>query len=306
MTWSSTIQSQTKTDLTNTMTLYVNEEKIKQSLISSEADRLRPDYQRFFKDQPKEEQEKQLAEWARENIIEAALFQQQARKMFPQIEQEQIQNALQQLLQAEGQDGLLHQRLQAGPREQQKLKAEIADQIRHQKLHLQVVGNAQKPSEKQIRHYYEQHLEDRFTIPEMVHAAHIVKHPNQNETREKQYEQMCRIKEQLDNGIPFEELAQANSDCPDSGGNLGYFARGKMVPLFEKVVFNLEPGTYSDVFETEFGWHIAKVIKKHPPTPCPLEQVRQNIIQDLTREAEEKSMEQFLDTLKEEAHIEER
>ena len=102
------------------------------------------------------------------------------------------------------------------------------------------------------------------------------------------------------------ELAAAHSDCPDSAGDLGFFARGKMVPAFEEIVFNLQPGSYSDVFETEFGWHIAKVIEKRPPIPCPLEQVRDIIVQDLTRQAEEKTLEQFLDAKKENANIEER
>jgi parvulin-like peptidyl-prolyl isomerase len=288
------------------MALYVNEEKIESTLIASEMDRLRPDYQQVFKNQSTQEQEKQLADWARENIIEATLFRQQARETFPEIELKEIQNSLQQLLEHEGQDGTLYQRLQAGVQEQQKLHAEIADQIRHERLHSQITNNIQQPSEKQIRKYYDLHLTDRFTIPEMVHAAHIVKHPNADESKEQQHQQMCQIKEKLDSGTPFEELAEANSDCPDSGGDLGFFARGKMVPAFEEIAFNLEPGSYSNVFETEFGWHITKVIEKHPPAPCSLEKVREVIVRDLTREAEEKVIEQFLDTLKEKGHIEER
>ena len=288
------------------MTLYVNEEKIEPSLVETEIDRLRPDYLRVFKDQPKKEQEEQLAEWARENLIEAALFRQQANKLFTQIEPQEIQNALELLLQREGQDGPLHQRLQAGEQELEKLHNEIADQIRHERLHSQITNNIQQPSEKQIRKYYDQHLTDRFTIPEMVHAAHIVKHPKADESSEGPYQHICQIKEKLDSGISFEELAEASSDCPDSAGDLGFFARGKMVTAFEEVVFNLEAGSYSDVFETEFGWHIAKVIEKHPPTPCSLEQVHKVIVQDLTRQAEEKVLEQFLDTEKENASIEER
>ena len=288
------------------MALYVNEEKIENALITSEMDRLRPDYQQVFANQSKQEQEKQLADWARENIIEATLFRQQAREVFPEIEQPEIQSTLQHLLEREGQDGLLYQRLQAGSQEQKKLYEEIADQIRHERLHSQITNNIQQPSEKQIRKYYDQHLTDRFTIPEMVHAAHIVKHPKADESSERPYQHICQIKEKLDSGISFEELAEASSDCPDSAGDLGFFARGKMVTAFEEVVFNLEAGSYSDVFETEFGWHIAKVIEKRPPTPCSLEQVHKVIVQDLTRQAEEKILEQFLDTEKENASIEKR
>jgi uncharacterized protein len=289
-----------------TRSLYVNGEQIEGAFIEAEIYRLRPRYQQVFADQPKEEQEKQLVQWARENIIEATLFRQQARKYFPQIAPQEIQNTLQQLLQREGQNGSLHQRLQAGVQERQKLYDQIADQIRHERLQSQITRTIPGPSEKEIRKYYNQHLADRFTIPEMVHAAHIVKHLSADNSKEQQYQQMCEIKGKLDQDVPFEELAKENSDCPDSAGDLGFFTRGKMVPVFEEVVFNLEPGSYSDVFETEFGWHIAKVIEKRPPIPCSPEQVREVIVQDLARQAQEKALEQFLDAQKEKAHIEER
>ena len=288
------------------MTLYVNEEKVESTLIEAEVNRLRPSYQQVFEAQPKDEQEKQLTQWARENIIEAALFRQEAQKAFPQIDPRQTENTLRQLLEQEGQDGPLHQRLQAESDDLHKLHDEIADQIRQENLYSKITAGIAQPSEKEIHKYYDQHRGDRFTIPEMVHAAHIVKHSNADESTEEQYQQMCQIKEKLNNGISFEELAKANSDCPDSAGDLGFFARGKMVPAFEEIVFNLEPGSYSDVFETEFGWHIAKVIEKRPSIPCDLDQVREVIVRDLTQQAGEKAIEQFLDAQKEKAHIEER
>ncbi|MBL7215828.1 MAG: peptidylprolyl isomerase [Phycisphaerae bacterium] len=288
------------------MTLYVNEEKIESLLIEAEINHLRPNYRQVFADQSEQEQEKQLAEWARENIIEAVLFRQAAEKAFPQIAREEIQNALNALLEQEGGTGPIHQRLECGDEERRKVHDEIAEQIRHEKLHSQITGQISRPSEKEIRTYYDQHLVDRFTIPEMLHAAHIVKHPNANESKEQQYQQMSQIKEKLDNGASFEELAKTHSDCPDSGGDLGFFARGKMVPVFEDVVFDLEPGAYSDVFETEFGFHIVKVIEKRASIPCSLEQVRDVIVRDLMQQAGEKALERFLDAQKEKARIEER
>lgn len=288
------------------MALFVNEEKIENTVIEAEINHLRPSYERFFADQPKEEQEKQLAQWARENVIEAALFRQQAKKEFPRIEPREIQNSLEELLQREGQNGPLHQRIQTGEKEQQALHDEITDQIRCERLHTQITNSIRQPAEKDIWKYYNNHLADRFTIPEMVHAVHIVKHPTPDASKEQNYQQMCHVKKQLDSGVPFEKLAVENSDCPGAAGDLGFFARGKMVPAFEEVVFNLKPGSYSHVFETEFGWHIAKVIEKCPSIPCSLEQVRQVIIQDLTRQAQEKALERFLDVHKEKAHIEER
>jgi protein-export membrane protein SecD len=57
----------------------------------------------------------------------------------------------------------------------------------------------------------------------------------------------------------FVELVKANSQEPgavESGGDLGWFSAGDMVPAFETAVFAQAKGTISDVVETEFGFHL--------------------------------------------------
>lgn len=66
------------------------------------------------------------------------------------------------------------------------------------------------------------------------------------------------LKGQLADGGDFAVLAKQNSDCPSgrSGGDLGSFGRGQMVPAFEQTAFGLEVGGTSDVVETDFGYHL--------------------------------------------------
>jgi len=66
----------------------------------------------------------------------------------------------------------------------------------------------------------------------------------------------------LEEGEDFATLAEELSNDPGSaelGGDLGWFARGQMVPEFEEVAFSLEPGEFSAVVETQFGFHIILV-----------------------------------------------
>ena len=65
---------------------------------------------------------------------------------------------------------------------------------------------------------------------------------------------------QLGEGSEFGELARTHSDCPSgaSGGDLGFFGRGQMVPEFEEAAFNMEIGEVSDVIETAFGYHLVQ------------------------------------------------
>ena len=66
------------------------------------------------------------------------------------------------------------------------------------------------------------------------------------------------LKDKVADGGDFGALAREYSDCPSSaeGGNLGPFARGMMVPEFDKAAFELEVGATSDVVETDFGYHL--------------------------------------------------
>jgi peptidyl-prolyl cis-trans isomerase C len=73
------------------------------------------------------------------------------------------------------------------------------------------------------------------------------------------------IKAELDKGASFEQLAKEKSMDPSgaqNGGDLGYFSRGMMVKPFEDAAFTLQVGQISDPVQSQFGWHIIKVVDK--------------------------------------------
>jgi len=73
------------------------------------------------------------------------------------------------------------------------------------------------------------------------------------------------IIKELEGGADFIELAKSKSTGPSGpkGGDLGYFAKGRMVPEFEAAAFEMEKGAYTrEAVKTQFGFHIIKVEDK--------------------------------------------
>ncbi len=74
-------------------------------------------------------------------------------------------------------------------------------------------------------------------------------------------EQCLELKTQIENGSAFATLAQEHSKCPSgqSGGDLGEFGPGQMVPEFDTVVFNEAVGVTHGPVKTQFGYHLLEV-----------------------------------------------
>jgi len=75
-------------------------------------------------------------------------------------------------------------------------------------------------------------------------------------------EEACQsLKDQIEAGADFAELARAHSQCPSGqqGGELGEFRPGQMVPEFDTVVFNEEVGKVHGPIQTQFGFHLVEV-----------------------------------------------
>lgn len=106
----------------------------------------------------------------------------------------------------------------------------------------------------------------------------------------------------LEGGADFAELAKKESTGPsgDSGGDLGYFSKGQMVPAFEEAAFALEPGTFTkQPVKTRFGWHVIKVEDRKAKAPPPFEQVAGQIRGEMAQEIGRK----YIQDLREGAEI---
>ena len=93
---------------------------------------------------------------------------------------------------------------------------------------------------------------------------------------------------QLNDGADFAELAKEKSTGPSgpNGGELGSFGRGQMVPAFEAAAFAMPVDSYSaDPVQTQFGWHVIKVSARDVAPAPALDQMRDQIVSNLSRQS---------------------
>ncbi len=84
----------------------------------------------------------------------------------------------------------------------------------------------------------------------------------------------------------FAALARQHSTGPSgpSGGDLGYFGQGQMVPEFDKAAFALKVGEVSQPVKTQYGWHVIKVVDRRETKMPPFEQVKDGLLLRLARD----------------------
>jgi peptidyl-prolyl cis-trans isomerase D len=144
-------------------------------------------------------------------------------------------------------------------------------------------------SEDDLRKYYEQNIA-RYTSAEERHAAHILV----NAAKDAPAADRAKAKEKAEgllaearkNPAGFAELAKKNSDDKGSatnGGDLDFFGRGAMVKPFEDAAFAMKPGEISNLVESEYGFHIIKLLEVRGGEKKPFESVRAQIVEEVSK-----------------------
>ena len=162
---------------------------------------------------------------------------------------------------------------------------------------------------EQVNDFYAKNP-DQFKQGESVRASHIlISVPKGADAAAKT---VARTKAEsvlkdAKGGQDFAALAKEHSADPGSaanGGDLGFFQQGQMVGPFNDAAFTLAPGAISDLVETEFGFHIIKVIEKKAGRTIPLEEVKPQVEQYLERLNRQQQTDAFVNGLKAKGKIE--
>ena len=180
---------------------------------------------------------------------------------------------------------------------QERIKKDLAIQV-WQKQQLDKIT----VSSKDEKSYYNSNKEE-FNQKESVHARHILV-----KTEAEAKKIIAELKPLSGNQLKakFIELAKSKSTGPSAskGGDLGFFAKGQMVPAFNDKVFSMKKGTITTTpVKTQFGQHVIYVEDKKAGAMRKFDEVKSFIEQRLKLEKFKEVMKTKMESLEKKATI---
>ncbi len=174
--------------------------------------------------------------------------------------------------------------------------ADVHNIIRQQLVVERAVAKDIDVSESDIKKYFDQ---NHATLDkgEQIHARHILVADEKT---------ALLVESKLKAGEKFDALAAKYSVDPgskDKGGDLGFFGKGQMVPVFEKAAFALQPNQISAPVKSPFGYHIIQLIEHKPAEKATFASSHDKIKELLTQQKEQLQIPLFLQALRAKATI---
>jgi parvulin-like peptidyl-prolyl isomerase len=164
-------------------------------------------------------------------------------------------------------------------------------------------------TEAKAKEFYDSNKAE-FEQPETVKASHILFMVAPDATEDvvnKQKDAAIKAAARAAKGEDFTALAKELSEEPgakESGGDLGFFSKDRMVPEFATVAFAQKVGDVGEPVKTQFGWHIIKVTDKKAAGTVPFADVKDQIIGFMKSNEQRQAVQGVLNKLKESAKIE--
>ena len=213
----------------------------------------------------------------------------------------------------------------------ERLQKDLASEVKTIKLLDQL--NVTKVSDKDAQKYYNNN-KDKFNFPDRILVSHILIDTSAENIRrkvidadkdaklsnaqidEKVKQEVQKQKDLLNKALKearlnpknFAQVAAKYSQDEASaknGGNLGFVARGQLVPEFEKVAFDeLKPGVVSDPVKTQFGEHIILVTDKAKGGIQPYSKIKEDLKKFLDQQNKIAALQKFATGLKDKSKIE--
>jgi peptidyl-prolyl cis-trans isomerase C len=243
-----------------------------------------------------------------DNLIDRELLLQQAKSLKMAVPPQQVDAQMQQLAERFPSPEAFEQALTAQNFTVDTVKKDVENQMLRQQLVKKEILDKVNVSARDVQSFYDKN-KNKYVEEEQVRARHIlIKVPQEVSPAED-----AKLKGRADDalkrakkGEDFAALAKELSDdgSKETGGDLGFFPRGRMVAGFEEAAFALQPGQMSEIIRTQFGYHIIKVEERKAGRALPFDEAKGQVKEDLTQEQTYERYQQYVAGLRGKAKVE--
>ncbi|MBN1541443.1 peptidylprolyl isomerase [candidate division KSB1 bacterium] len=205
-----------------------------------------------------------------ENLINKKVFLIQAEKDTILADERQIDFHLQQQMQSiiqrlGGEEKVQEYFGMSMPKIRKNYREQIEEELRVAAVRDRKMADI-KVSRREVEEYYRAFGDSLASIRETVDISHLLltPEPGDDAVRDAK-EKITKIKNQIEAGAEFAQMARENSEDPGSaerGGEIGFMSRGDFVREFEEAAFALQPNELSDIVRTQFGFHLIQMIER--------------------------------------------
>ena len=196
---------------------------------------------------------------------------------------------------------------QAGMNEE-KLKTDVREELRI-RGYMQSQIKTPEVTPEQAKSFYESNQKE-FERPETVKASHILFMVDPDapaEVVKEKEEAAKKAAVRAKKGEDFTTLAKELSEEPgakESGGDLGFFPKDRMVPEFANAAFQQKIDEIGEPVKTQFGWHVIKVTDKKDAGTVPFDEVKDQISAYLKSTGQREAVQGVMKNLKDSAKVE--
>ncbi len=233
-----------------------------------------------------------LREQSLEQVLADELLHQAAVARGIAVKPEEVDAQLNQIKQRAGTPENFQRMLRESGLSDKEIRGEVERNIRTDGYRKTLIAG-KTVSEADAKKYYDENApKGVFNVPDRVHCQFILVKSSDKDPAPARADAKKRADEAAKRaaaGEDFGALAKQYSRDPSAsrGGDIGLIPKGVMFPKFEEVAFAAKPGTISPVFETPNGFNILKVLEKMPPSTQTFQQVKPELMREMSRMMEQ-------------------
>ncbi|WP_029520621.1 peptidylprolyl isomerase [Persephonella sp. IF05-L8] len=251
-----------------------------------------------------EEKLKDVRKKALEALINRELLYYEAKKKGIKVKDEQVENIINQMAKKYKSKENLEKLLKQTGITLDRFKLELKKRLAIEKLLSKYVKV--NITEKELKEYYQKN-KFKFKEPPSVKVKYIyIKiDPSKKNGKKLAREKAEKAYKELKEGKDFGDVAYRYSDDLSriKGGDLGFVHKGRFDKEVEDVIYKLKPGQFSEIIETDIGFHIVKVEDKRPERIVSFEKIKDKLKKELEEKYRKEKFEQLINDAKKDLKV---